>query len=88
MVDPRGSGLLFFMCIRPQPYTCLGIEWLTQGCGSGLITAVSILKARFAQFTLIPFYCVMFLLGCECAFKRPTPRARALADPRKMNFFG
>jgi hypothetical protein len=30
-VDPRGSGLLFFMFIRPQPYTCLGIEWLTQG---------------------------------------------------------
>ena len=25
-VDPRGSGLLFFMFIRPQPYTCLGIE--------------------------------------------------------------
>ena len=30
-LDPRGSGLLFFMFIRPQPYTCLGIEWLTQG---------------------------------------------------------
>ena len=28
MVDPRGRGLLFFMFIRPQPYTCLGIEWL------------------------------------------------------------
>ena len=28
---PRGSGLLFFMFIRAQPYTCLGIEWLTQG---------------------------------------------------------
>ena len=27
MVDPRGSGLLFFMFIRPHPYTCLGIEW-------------------------------------------------------------
>jgi hypothetical protein len=33
----RGSGqastlgLLFFMFIRAQPYTCLGIEWLTQG---------------------------------------------------------
>ena len=26
MVDPRGSGQLFFMFIRPQPYTCLGIE--------------------------------------------------------------
>ena len=26
MVDPRGSGLLFFMFIRPHPYTCLGIE--------------------------------------------------------------
>ena len=25
-LDPRGSGLLFFMFIRPQPYTCLGIE--------------------------------------------------------------
>ena len=25
---PRGSGLLFFMFIRPQPYTCLGIECL------------------------------------------------------------
>jgi len=25
----RGSGLLFFMFIRrPQPYTCLGIEWI------------------------------------------------------------
>ena len=31
LLDPRGSGLLFFMFIRPQPYTCLGIEWLTQG---------------------------------------------------------
>jgi hypothetical protein len=30
-LDPRGSGLLFFMFIRPHPYTCLGIEWLTQG---------------------------------------------------------
>ena len=30
-LDPRGSGLLFFMFTRPQPYTCLGIEWLTQG---------------------------------------------------------
>jgi hypothetical protein len=30
-VDPRGSGLLFFMFIRPQPHTCLGTEWLTQG---------------------------------------------------------
>ena len=30
-LDPRGSGPLFFMFIRPQPYTCLGIEWLTQG---------------------------------------------------------
>ena len=30
-LDPRGSGLLFFMFIRPQPYTCLGMEWLTQG---------------------------------------------------------
>jgi hypothetical protein len=27
MADPRGGGLLFFMFIRPQPYTCLGIEW-------------------------------------------------------------
>ena len=35
MVDPRGSGLLFFMFIRPQPYTCLGIEWLTQGGVAG-----------------------------------------------------
>ena len=26
-LDPRGSGPLFFMFIRPQPYTCLGIEW-------------------------------------------------------------
>ena len=27
MVDPRGSGPLFFMFIRPhEPYTCLGIE--------------------------------------------------------------
>ena len=26
MVDPRGSGLLFFMFIRPHPYTCLGNE--------------------------------------------------------------
>jgi hypothetical protein len=26
LLDPRGSGLLFFMFIRPQPYTCLGIE--------------------------------------------------------------
>jgi len=25
-LDPRGSGLLFFMFIRPHPYTCLGIE--------------------------------------------------------------
>jgi hypothetical protein len=25
LLDPRGSGLLFFMFIRPQPYTCLGI---------------------------------------------------------------
>ena len=25
------TSLLFFMFIRPQPYTCLGIEWLTQG---------------------------------------------------------
>jgi len=24
-------GLLFFKFIRAQPYTCLGIEWLTQG---------------------------------------------------------
>ena len=31
LLDPRGSGLLFFMFIRPQPYICLGIEWLTQG---------------------------------------------------------
>jgi len=30
-LDPRGSGLLFFMFIRPHPYTCLGNEWLTQG---------------------------------------------------------
>ena len=29
--DPRWSGILFFMFIRAQPYTCLGIEWLTQG---------------------------------------------------------
>ena len=28
LLDPRGSGLLFFMFIRPQPYTCLGIECL------------------------------------------------------------
>ena len=37
-LDPRGSGLLqtvFFMFIRPQPYTCLGIEWLTQGESGG-----------------------------------------------------
>jgi hypothetical protein len=27
MLDTRGSGLLFFMFIRPQPYTCLGSEW-------------------------------------------------------------
>ena len=32
MVDPRGRGLLFFMFIRPQPYTCLGIEcWVKKG---------------------------------------------------------
>ena len=30
LLDPRGSGLLFFMFIRPQPYTCLGIECLKQ----------------------------------------------------------
>ena len=30
--DPmRWSGILFFMFISAQPYTCLGIEWLTQG---------------------------------------------------------
>ena len=29
ILDPRGSGLLFFMFIRrPQPYTYLGIEWI------------------------------------------------------------
>ena len=28
-LDPRGSGQLYLMCIRPQPYTCFGIEWLT-----------------------------------------------------------
>jgi len=26
ILDPRGSGLLFFMFLRAQPYTCLGIE--------------------------------------------------------------
>jgi hypothetical protein len=26
MVDPWGSGLIFFMFKRAQPYTCLGIE--------------------------------------------------------------
>ena len=34
-LDPRGSGLLFFMFTRPQPYTCLGIEWLTPS-GAGV----------------------------------------------------
>ena len=36
MVDAKAGGagrgasrLLFFMFTRPQPYTCLGIEWLT-----------------------------------------------------------
>ena len=36
-LDPRGSGLRFFMFIRPQPYTCLGIERLTQGNGGGVV---------------------------------------------------
>ncbi len=31
MVDPRGSGLLFFMFIRPHPYTCLGTEAVLVG---------------------------------------------------------
>ena len=36
MVDPRGSGLLSFHVYKApplalHPYTCLGIEWLTQG---------------------------------------------------------
>jgi hypothetical protein len=30
MVDPRGSGLLFFMFIRPQPYTSV---WELNGWG-------------------------------------------------------
>ena len=42
MVDPRGSGLLFFMFIRPQPYTCLGIEWLTHKRGSGLVSGLEL----------------------------------------------
>ena len=25
----KGDALVMFL--RPQPYTCLGIEWLTQG---------------------------------------------------------
>ena len=40
----RGSGLLFFMFIRPQPYTCLGIEWVTNyiryGCGYRYCTGI------------------------------------------------
>ena len=28
LLDPRGSGQLFFMFIRPHPYTCLGIDLL------------------------------------------------------------
>ena len=36
LVDPRGSGLLFFMFIRAQPYTCLGIECVLGKCYSGL----------------------------------------------------
>ena len=40
MVDPKGSGLLFFMFRRAHPYTCLGIEWvlclaLTSPCRAG-----------------------------------------------------
>ena len=31
MVDPKGSGLLFFMFLRAQPYTCLGIECQQSG---------------------------------------------------------
>jgi hypothetical protein len=38
-LDPRGSGLLFFMFIRPQPYTCLGIVngWGVGASGGGAV---------------------------------------------------
>ena len=51
MLDPRGSGLLstifhVYKALRPQPYTCLGIEWLTtQGVKGEWSTIFHVYKA-------------------------------------------
>ena len=84
-LDPRGSGrggvVYYFACleviIRAQPYTCLGIEWLTQG-GSGLLFFMFI-RAQ-------PYTC----LGIEWrtpdarAGERPTSR-RIIEEPERVS---
>ena len=60
MVDPRGSRLLFFMFIRPPPYTCLGIEWqrlaqraaLTIPSTGGVAMAKRVSAGRVFKYTV------------------------------------
>ena len=54
-----------FMFIRPQPYTCLGIEWLTQG---GVVKQASLVGEWSTIFHAVykwpqPLYTC---LGIEC----------------------
>ena len=57
MVDPRGSGLLFFMFIRPQPYTCLGIEWApTEPYSSYPVWELNVLQTTPASRITGPAY--------------------------------
>jgi hypothetical protein len=54
----RGSGLLFFMFVRPQPYTCLGIEWVTNykryGCGYRYCTGICVCPGSPGVFLRVP----------------------------------
>ena len=64
MVDPRGSGLLFFMFIRPHPYTCLGIGMVDpSGAASGPTLPLDYIRVHvFVYKARDPYTC----LGIEC----------------------
>ena len=75
MVDPRGSGLLFFMFIRPQPYTCLGIECsLTHEIhhSSGALSSWDCVSTRKPNFVACDkFECARAARGASVRSRRP-----------------
>ena len=87
-LDPRGSGLLFFMFIRPQPYTCLGIECTVTRADHAARTPLCTAK-RFVRFVIcglhgLPCTVVPCTYGIErsiCHGARVLPRTGA-SSPR------